>query len=200
MTRQYQIQKITGKPDWNKIEKAPIDQKLWLPCEQISAYAQLAYDDSRLYVRLHAEEPTIRVENTGMLDQPCQDSCLEFFFSAAEQDARYINIELNPSLCIYFGFGTGREDLMRILLPDGAKTLHAASERTPSGWDVTYELPFQLLRLFFPDFAPSGTIRGNFYKCGDLTMQEHYLAWNRVDAERPDFHLPKYFGALIFSE
>lgn len=49
MTRQYQIQKITGKPDWNKIEKAPIDQKLWLPCEQISAYAQLAYDDSRLY-------------------------------------------------------------------------------------------------------------------------------------------------------
>lgn len=70
--------KITGKPDWNKIEKAPIDQKLWLPCEQISAYAQLAYDDSRLYVRLHAEEPTIRAENTGMLDQPCQDSCLEF--------------------------------------------------------------------------------------------------------------------------
>ena len=48
MTRQYQIQKITGKPDWNKIEKAPIDQKLWLPCEQISAYAQLAYDASRL--------------------------------------------------------------------------------------------------------------------------------------------------------
>ena len=50
MTRQYQIQKITGKPDWNKIEKAPIDQKLWLLCEQVSAYAQLAYDDSRLYV------------------------------------------------------------------------------------------------------------------------------------------------------
>ena len=67
MTRQYQIQKITGKPDWNKIEKAPIDQKLWLPCEQVSAYAQLAYDDSRLYVRLHAEEPTIRAENTGIL-------------------------------------------------------------------------------------------------------------------------------------
>lgn len=67
MTRQYQIQKITGKPDWNKIEKAPIDQKLWLPCEQISAYAQLAYDDSRLYVRLHAEETTIRAENTCML-------------------------------------------------------------------------------------------------------------------------------------
>ena len=188
MTRQYQIQKITGKPDWNKIEKAPIDQKLWLPCEQVSAYAQLAYDDSRLYVRLHAEEPTIRAENTGILDQPCQDSCLEFFFSAAEQDARYINIELNPSLCIYFGFGTGREDLMRILLPDGAKTLHAASERTPSGWDVTYELPFQLLRLFFPDFAPSGTIRGNFYKCGSIPIDEGKILIGNEDIT----HMPEH--------
>ena len=142
----------------------------------------------------------IRAENTGVLDQPCQDSCLEFFLSAAAQDVRYINIELNPKLCLYFGFGTGNGDLMRILLPDGAKTLNAASERTANGWDVTYEIPFQLLRLFFPDFAPSGTIRGNFYKCGDLTAQEHYLAWNRVDAERPNFHLPEYFGELIFSE
>ena len=130
MTRQYQIQKITGKPDWNKIEKAPIDQKLWLPCEQISAYAQLAYDDSRLYVRLHAEEPTIRAENTGMLDQPCQDSCLEFFFSAAEQDARYINIELNPSLCIYFGFGTGREDLMRIAISSGVDGIFVEADES----------------------------------------------------------------------
>ena len=78
--------------------------------------------------------------------------------------------------------------------------MHAASERTANGWDVTYELPFKLLRLFFPDFAPHGKIRGNFYKCGDLTAQEHYLAWNRVDAERPNFHLPEYFGELIFSE
>ena len=200
MTRQYRIQKVTGEPDWDKIEKAPLDQRLWRPCEAISAYAQLAYDESRLYVHLHAEEAQIRAENSGVLDQPCQDSCLEFFLSAAAQDVRYINIELNPKLCLYFGFGTGNGDLMRILLPDGAKTLHAGSERTANGWDVTYELPFKLLRLFFPDFAPHGKIRGNFYKCGDLTAQEHYLAWNRVDAERPNFHLPEYFGELIFSE
>ena len=200
MTRQYQIQRVAGKPDWNEIKKALIDQRLWLPCEQISGYAQLAYDDSRLYVHLHAEEPMIRAENTGVLDQPCQDSCLEFFVSAAEQDTRYINIEMNPNLCLYFGFGTGNEDLMRILLPDGAKTLNASGERTAEGWDVAYELPFQLLRLFFPDFIPHGKIRGNFYKCGDLTAQEHYLAWNHIDVERPNFHLPEYFGELSFSE
>ena len=42
MTRQYRIQKVTGEPDWDKIEKAPLDQRLWRPCEAISAYAQLA--------------------------------------------------------------------------------------------------------------------------------------------------------------
>ena len=200
MTRQYRIQQVTGEPDWDKIEKAPLDQRLWRPCEAISAYAQLAYDESRLYVHLHAEEAQIRAENSGVLDQPCQDSCLEFFLSAAECDARYLNIELNPNLCLYFGFGPGRVDRMRLLLPGGGKTLNACCERTATGWDVAYELPFKLLQLFFPDFSPSGKIRGNFYKCGDLTAQEHYLAWNRVDAGHPDFHLPAYFGELCFSD
>lgn len=199
MTRQYQIQKITGKPDWNKIEKAPIDQKLWLPCEQISAYAQLAYDDSRLYVRLHAEEPTIRAENTGMLDQPCQDSCLEFFLSPAEGDARYLNIEMNPNCCLYFGIGTGRDDLVRLLPTQGVGALNAHCTRSETGWDLYYSLPFSLLRLFFPAFHPHGIMRGNFYKCGDLTQQEHYLAWNRVACAEPDFHRPEFFGELVFA-
>ena len=199
MTRQYQIQKITGKPDWNKIEKAPIDQKLWLPCEQISAYAQLAYDDSRLYVRLHAEEPTIRAENTGMLDQPCQDSCLEFFLSPAEGDARYLNIEMNPNCCLYFGIGTGRDDLVRLLPAQGVGALNAHCTRSGTGWDLYYSLPFSLLRLFFPAFHPHGIMRGNFYKCGDLTQQEHYLAWNRVACAEPDFHRPEFFGELVFA-
>ena len=200
MTRQYRIQRTAGRPDWNKIERALIDRRLWKPCGQISAYAQLAFDDSRLYVHLHAEEQKIRAEHSGVLDQPCQDSCLEFFVSAAAHDARYLNIELNPNLCLYFGFGTGREDRMRILLPGGAEALNAACTRTADGWDVTYELPFRLLRLFFPDFVPSGTIRGNFYKCGDLTEQEHYLAWNPVGADHPDFHRPEFFGELRFSD
>lgn len=162
MTRQYRIQRTAGRPDWNKIERALIDRRLWKPCGQISAYAQLAFDDSRLYVHLHAEEQKICAEHSGVLDQPCQDSCLEFFISAA--------------------------------------ALNAACARTAGGWDVTYELPFRLLRLFFPEFVPSGTIRGNFYKCGDLTEQEHYLAWNPVDADHPDFHRPEFFGELLFSD
>jgi hypothetical protein len=42
------------------------------------------------------------------------------------------------------------------------------------------------------------TLRGNCYKCGDLTEQEHYLSWNPVTSEHPCFHRPQDFGRLVF--
>ena len=39
---------------------------------------------------------------------------------------------------------------------------------------------------------------GNFFKCGDLTEQAHYLSWNPVTSEQPDFHRPQDFGLLRF--
>jgi hypothetical protein len=42
------------------------------------------------------------------------------------------------------------------------------------------------------------TANANFYKCGDDTMQPHYLTWSPVSTERPDFHQPDFFGLLRF--
>lgn len=199
MEKTYVIARITAQPDWPALVKAEIDQLLWTPQCDIRAYAQLACGEDRLYVHLHADEANIRAEGTALLDEPCRDSCLEFFFSPVADDARYINIEMNPNCCLYFGIGTGRGDLTRMLLPDNARALHARCERQSGAWDLYYELPFSLLRLFFPSFRPEGRMRGNFYKCGDLTQQEHYLAWNRVDCAEPDFHRPEFFADLLFA-
>ena len=197
--RSYRVLKTKGKPDWDKLKKAPIDRLAWTDYIDITAYAQLAYGEDRLYVHLHADEKDIRAEGFGELDAPCLDSCLEFFFSPSDSEPRYINIEMNPNLCLYFGIGTGRNNLVRMLLPGGAQALNAECEKSSGSWDLYYELPFSLIRLFFPNFAPEGRLRANFYKCGDLTKQEHYLSWNRVECEKPDFHRPEYFGELIFS-
>lgn len=40
-------------------------------------------------------------------------------------------------------------------------------------------------------------LRGNFYKCGDATVQPHYLAWNPVTSETPAFHRPWEFGEIV---
>jgi hypothetical protein len=42
------------------------------------------------------------------------------------------------------------------------------------------------------------TCRANFYKCGDDLPEPHFLSWNNIIADKPDFHLPQYFGTLTF--
>ena len=42
-------------------------------------------------------------------------------------------------------------------------------------------------------------LKANFYKCGDKLSVPHYLSWNPVTTEKPDFHRPEYFGLLEFA-
>lgn len=188
----YIITRRTGT--WENIPCAHIDTLLWSPSVPIEATAQLCYDESALYVRLSTCETYIRAEETSIIGAPCQDSCLEFFFSPDTE--RYFNIEFNPNGCMYLGFGGN--DLIRLLPEDS--TITPVIERFKDGWLVEYSVPVTFIRQFFPDFSlQSGkTMRGNFYKCGDLTVQPHYLAWNPINSETPCFHRPQDFGQLIF--
>lgn len=165
----------------------------------IAATAQLCYDEEHIFVRLTAKEANVRAEYTGLLDAPCEDSCLEFFFCPNYDDDRYFNIEYNPNCCIYLGIGSGIHDLVR-LVPGADIPFSPASTRTEDGWEITYQIPFEFIRRFFPDFAPkSGTkIRENFYKCGDLTVQPHYLCWNKITSNPISFHRPSDYGVLEF--
>ena len=45
----------------------------------------------------------------------------------------------------------------------------------------------------------AGVIRANCFKCGDLTVQPHYMMWNETTSETPDFHRPQDFGRMIFA-
>ena len=195
----YVIQKRRASADWSKIPSLSIDLQPWEPKVNIEACAQVYYDENALYVRLAAKEKDIRAEYFGPLDFPHRDSCLEFFLSPSEEDPRYLNFEFNPNCCLFLGIGTGRENLMR-LAPDVQKLFSPCASRTSDSWNIQYRIPFSFICLFFPEFCPASCkkMRANFYKCGDLTAQEHYLTWNEVVSEHPDFHRPECFGELVF--
>ena len=56
MKKCYQIIHTADQPDWAVAPRAQIDQLLWKPQTQITAYAQLVCGDDRLFVHLHADE------------------------------------------------------------------------------------------------------------------------------------------------
>ena len=197
--RSYTMQKISGAPDWENVPSLEIDTRLWNPETGIKAAAQICWDSKALHVRLRAVEAQVRAEQTGLLDMPCEDSCLEFFFAPVAGDDRYFNIEYNPNASLFLGLGRNRSDYIRLILTEPF-SFDPKPVRTADGWEISYRVPFDFVRLFFPEFAPkSGDVmRANCFKCGDLTPQEHYLSWNPVTSANPDFHRPCDFGEMIF--
>lgn len=195
---EYIIRRTNGKPDWDNFPTLPINNVLWGYETPITAEAKLCYDDNAIHVQLRARECHIRAENFGPMDAPCEDSCLEFFFCPVEGDPRYFNVEVNPNGCMYLGFGNGRHDLVR-LHPTKAAIVPTV-DRFKGGWQVSYSIPYTFIQTFFPGYLPvSGScIRANLYKCGDLTVQKHYLSAFPIDLVHPDFHCPNLFRKIKF--
>lgn len=185
--------------DWNSIPALKMEAQMYPREHGISAQAQLCYDDTALYVRMQTTEANIRAEYTGLLDEISEDSCLEFFFCPVEGDDRYFNLEINPNAAMYFGFGASIETLQR-LIPE-CPAVRPQITRTDDGWVVTFAIPHDFVRLFFPTYAPAAgkTIKANCYKCGELTEIPHWLCWSPVPAERKTFHCPEYFGQMQFA-
>ena len=198
MERQYVITRVKEKQfNWSDIPDLPIDNILWEPDCGIRAFARLCYDEEALYASLRAAEAEIRAKYTAPLSPVHRDSCLEFFFMPEKGD-RYFNFEVNPNGCMHIGFGHNRADRVVLTRRDDAEFFRIKSERTPDGWAVSYRIPLSFLRLFYPEFAFSGLLRANAYKCGDDTAHPHYLSWNPVNSLQPDFHRPEDFGIMKF--
>ncbi len=194
----YEVPHITGKPDWTAIPRVGIDNYLWSDVRSIVPSAQMAWDEENLYVRLQAIEPHILCRFTGNVDEVCNDSCLEFFFCPGQVGDRYFNIEGNPNGALYVGYGRPGADRCRLLHSDFKELFQVTPFTVPGGWGLELTVPVSFIRIYAPDFMPEKgmTLRANFFKCGDETVQPHYMAWNPVEVPLPNFHLPEFFGEL----
>ena len=194
---EYRVVHVNA-PDWKNIEAAELAHQPWLePCN-IEAKAQLCHDGENLYVRMQTKETNIRAELTGVLDQVCNDSCMEFFFAPDMDDARYFNFEWNKLCNAYIGFGAERRTRVRQILKNPKDVFMPVSVDTEGGWAIEYRIPLSFIRMYVPEFVFEGKAACNFYKCGDLTEIPHYLAWAPLSSEKPDYHRRWDFGTLVF--
>ncbi len=160
--------------------------------------------DSKLYLKYYVVEKSIRAIWNNDQDPVWTDSCVEFFFRPSEADF-YYNFEFN---CIGTCLATQRKGRNEVVVPLSAEQLNAIARFPSLGtkpfeeksglteWKLTVEIPLEIIGLNSENLRQKAT--ANFYKCGDETKSPHYLSWNHIQTEKPDFHRPEFFGEIIF--
>lgn len=186
------------------IEKHPLAFAPWadaFPYKPVVDFA-IAHGPDALFLQYIVKEKVVQAAFGKANDPVYQDSCVEFFISL-DAGATYYNFEFNCIGTVLAAVGPDRK--YRTPLPAGL--LHTIRWRAVlSGekgdglvhWTLTLSLPFALFLRHPLSSLQGQACRANFYKCGDGLPEPHFLAWSPIDSPQPDFHLPRYFGTLLF--
>lgn len=165
----------------------------------------MAYGVNEIYLKFYIRETNTKAEKNKTNQMVSEDSCAEFFVSPSD-DCLYYNFEFNPIGTTLLGCGTGRHDSTRAdkMYVDRIRRL-ASMGTVPfpeiegdNTWTLTVAIPFEVFFKHNIERIKGTSFRANFYKCGDKLSTPHYLTWNPVGTERPDYHRPEYFGILKF--
>ncbi len=210
--REYRILKTNCEIEfsdsefWNDIPTLYIDQYLWLENNYTpKVEVKVCYSNEYLFAYFKVYENEITARFVQVNDPVYKDSCVEFFLNLfPSKTEKYFNFEMSAIGTIYVGFGTAE---LRSVLPIkeiDIIEIHSSIIKPFIGkiehdyWEVFYKIPFDILEKYYDEKFVAGNSKGNFYKCGDESKYEHYGTWNDIVSPKPNFHLPKYFGDLIF--
>ena len=165
----------------------------------------IAYTGKEILLKYYVTEQWFKAEKTETNQEVYEDSCVEFFVSPST-DGIYYNLEFNGIGTCLMGSGTGRENSRRAdpeLIVRIRRTTSVGGEivkekKGKFSWTITMAIPFDVFFRHKITELKGKTFRANFYKCGDKLSVPHYVTWNPVKTEAPDYHRPEYFGVLKF--
>jgi hypothetical protein len=206
-----QVDADWNKRIWQSINPLRIENQMGAdPKFRPQTEVKMAYDSTDLYVIFKVDDRFVR-SVTEVYNGPVYgDACVEFFFSPdSNQPLWYFNLEVNCGGIPLLHYVTKpREAIQKLAIEDIQEIEIAHSmpkvvdpEITePVTWTLEYRIPFYLLEKYSKVSRPApGVIwHANFYKTANQNSNPHYLTWSFVDHPKPNFHLPEYFGTLIF--
>lgn len=173
------------------------------PYKPLTQFHILRSDES-LFIRFNVRGNLLKASYSEDQSPVYKDSCVEFFCQIPGSDY-YCNFEFN---CIGTCAASRRKGRNIDVIPFNKDEM-LSIKRLPSigrrafnemqgifEWELTVEIPFKLMQID-PANLPE-KLMANFYKCADDTDSPHFVSWNAVGTEKPDFHRPEYFGELMF--
>ncbi len=193
-----------NSPEWEKAKLGHVDKERWEKglCKSPDTTFKLLRGPEGISVLMHTNESNLRAEIDEENGEICCDSCMEFFIKPSPWDARYINFEVNPKGVMHVGIGSGRFD--RTLIFEDRATFDVVSIAKDGDWTLKYYIPDSFIKEWYPDLErlsrgnSCNIVRANFYKCGGDTDHPHLAMWSEIETENSDFHVPDFFGRIVF--
>jgi len=173
------------------------------PYKPQAAFA-IAHGDQGVFLKFYVEEKHVKAVYSEPNDPVYKDSCVEFFVSFGDEK-EYYNFEFNCAGTCLLSFGeeranrimSGDELIRSIAFRSSIKP--ASSKDSNIGWELTLSIPFSAFQYHEIDSLRGKKCRANFYKCGDDLPEPHFVVWNEIKTEEPDYHRPECFGSVEFN-
>lgn len=183
------------KLSWNAIDQCPwVNEFPYCP---ESAF-QMAHSDDFIYLHYKVSEEFVKGEFIRPNENVWEDSCVEFFLSL-DQKNTYYNFEFNVLAAGLIGYGSAIKSERKRLSDADIESVDACVQVVKKAGAKVWESYLIIPKRLLGDIPYSGkTYHANFYKCGDGLPNPHFMAWNAIDNESPNFHLPEFFGEIFF--
>lgn len=164
-----------------------------------------AHTGEALLLHYRVEEQSVRAVAQKDHEHIWEDACVEFFCMPAG-DGIYYNVECNCTGKLLVAAGKDRHErkpapveVMKSIdrwASLGTEPFDTRME--PTKWELSLRLPIGTFFLHKLDSFDGLTASGNVYKCGDCLPVPHFISWNPIKTENPDFHRPDFFGQINF--
>lgn len=164
-----------------------------------------AHDGENLFIQFKVKEDEVRAVAKGNNSAVWEDSCVEFFISF-DDSGFYYNLEQSCIGEVLLGYRKNRNEVEHA--PDEVIN---AIKRLPSLGGYNFDLKQGEFEWTLLSVIPVSTFwksdiktldglkaKANLYKCGDKLTTPHYLSWNPVEIENPDFHRVDFFRKITF--
>ncbi|MGQ1784546.1 MULTISPECIES: carbohydrate-binding family 9-like protein [unclassified Saccharicrinis] len=182
-----------------------IENNNWNYASDVRVGFNIGYDSGNIYLKFFVEESNTKAVYRAFNEPVYEDSCVEFFISLDGEN--YYNLEFNCIGNILGGYGSERNNrevipasvLQQIVTKPslGSNRIEIIDRKTD--WTLGVKIPISVFIHDKIEKLNGVQASCNFYKCGDKQVFPHYLSWNPITARKPDFHLPQFFGEIIFN-
>lgn len=166
---------------------------------------KIAHNGSEIYLQYKVEEKYIRAKYLNDNENVWTDSCVELFISPVN-DGSYYNIEFNciGTNLVGFGYEKANRERAKSDITSGITRLSSLGNMSIEqqegdfSWLLTLIIPVEVFFKHRLKSLSGLSAKANFYKCGDELKEAHYLSWMPITFNRPNFHLPEFFGDIYF--